>query len=141
MKLVTTPVPGYHGKVGGVTFVDGQAKVADNATELAYFLAQGYGIDDFDVAVDAAQDADDENTAEKLSELSAQAGTPDNDPLVVAEVDGVAVPLPRKSASAAAWREFAVDHGDLSKDDAARLSRDELVARFTQNDEDEEAQP
>lgn len=45
---VTTPVAGYSGKVGGVTFVDGQATVDEDthAAELAYFRAQGYGVTD-----------------------------------------------------------------------------------------------
>jgi hypothetical protein len=44
---VTTPAAGHTGAVGGVHFVDGKAEVDDekNASELAYFRAQGYGVE------------------------------------------------------------------------------------------------
>lgn len=44
---VTTPVAGHSGKVGGVQFIDGAAVVDDgtHAPELAYFRAQGYGVE------------------------------------------------------------------------------------------------
>jgi hypothetical protein len=51
---ITTPEPGWEGKVGTVTFVNGQAEVeADsNAAALVYFHAQGYGIEALDGAPD-----------------------------------------------------------------------------------------
>lgn len=45
---VTTPAPGHTGKVGNVHFVDGVAEVDgdERAAELAYFRAQGYGVEE-----------------------------------------------------------------------------------------------
>lgn len=136
MKLVRTPVPGWTGDVGRVHFVDGVAKVDDNAQELAYFRSAGYGVDDFDEAVDAAVEADDEDKTEELIDLNAQGGTADPDPLVVKEVkDGEQLVLPRKSASAETWRKFAVNSGGLSEEQAAGMTRDELVDHFTDAEE------
>jgi hypothetical protein len=140
MKLVRTPVPGVNDTVGQVTFVDGVAKVDDNATELAYFRSAGYGIDDFDEALEAAK-ANDEDpaAADDLDELNAQSGKQDEDPLIVRDVDGDGVDevLPRKSASTDTWRAFAVDHG-MHEDDAKAMTRDELVAHFTEDDDKQE---
>lgn len=44
--------------------------------------------------------------------------------------------MPKKSASAEAWRTYAVEHGDLLPDEAATLTRDQLVERFTTTKED-----
>lgn len=44
--------------------------------------------------------------------------------------------LPKKSASAEAWRTYAVEHGDLLPDEAAAMTRDQLVERFTTTKED-----
>lgn len=140
MKLVRTPVPGVNDTVGQVTFVDGVAKVDDNATELAYFRSAGYGIDDFDEALDAAKaNEDDPAGADDLEELDAQAGNQDDDPLIVRDVDGDGVDevLPRRSASTETWRLFAVDHG-MHEDDAKAMTRDELVAHFTEDDDQED---
>jgi hypothetical protein len=141
MKLVSTPVPGVNDTVGQVTFVDGVAKVADDATELAYFRSAGYGIDDFDEALDAAK-ANDEDPAgvDDLEGLDAQAGNQDTDPLVVRDVngDGVDEVLPRKSASTDTWRQFAVESGGMHEDDARQMTRDELVAHFTAGDDKQE---
>jgi hypothetical protein len=48
--LVSTPVPGHTGSVGGVHFADGRAEVDDerHAAELAYFRAQGYSVEPLD---------------------------------------------------------------------------------------------
>lgn len=43
--------------------------------------------------------------------------------------------LPKKSAGAAAWRAYAVEHGGMTEADAAALSRDQLVERFTSIEE------
>jgi hypothetical protein len=47
---VTTPVPDYTGVVGGVHFANGAADVDEdtNASELAYFRAQGYGVEEIE---------------------------------------------------------------------------------------------
>jgi hypothetical protein len=141
MKLVRTPVPGVNDTVGQVTFVDGLAKVADDATELAYFRSAGYGIDDYDDALEAAK-ANDEDPAgaDDLEELETQQGDQDDDPLVVKDVndDGVEEVLPRKSASTETWRQFAVQHGGMHEDEAKAMTRDELVAHFTSNEDEQE---
>lgn len=140
MKLVRTPVPGVNETVGKVTFADGAAKVADDATELAYFRSAGYQIDDFDDALDAAKaNEDDPAGVDELEKLDGQAGNQEDDPLVVRDVDGDGVEevLPRKSASTETWRLFAVDHG-MHEDDAKAMTRDELVAHFTEDDDKEE---
>lgn len=142
MKLVRTPVPGVNETVGRVTFVDGAAKVDDDASELAYFRSAGYQIDDFDDAVEAAKaNEDDPAGADKLEELGTQQGDQDSDPLVVRDVndDGVDEVLPRKSASTETWRQFAVQHGGMHEDDAKAMTRDELVDHFTKNDQEEDA--
>lgn len=141
MKLVRTPVPGVNDTVGTVTFVDGAAKVADDATELAYFRSAGYQIDDFDEALDAAKaNEDDPGGAEALEELGAQQGDRDADPQIVRDVndDGVEEVLPRKSASTKTWRQFAVQYGGMHEDDAKAMTRDELVTHFTSDDKQEE---
>lgn len=141
MKLVRTPVPGVNDTVGQVTFVDGMAKVADDATELAYFRSAGYGIDDFDEALDAAKaNEEDPAGADVLDDLDTQHGDQDSDPLVVRDVndDGVEEVLPRKSASTDTWRAFAVQHGGMHEDDAKAMTRDELVAHFTEDDDSKE---
>lgn len=139
MKLIRTPVPDFTGEVGKVHFVGGVAKVADDAQELGYFRSAGYQIDDFDDAVDAA--VDDEEQADELDDLEAQGGTTEEDPLVVKEgEDGEQLVLPRKSASTEVWRTFAVDKGGLSEEQAQGMTRDELVEHFTDDtDTDEEA--
>lgn len=109
MKVrVTTPVPGYSGSVGGVHFANGEA-VADtevHASEVAYFTARGYGVEDLDV----------------------EASAPD------VEAEPEAEPQPARNASREAWRTWAVDHGGMSAEDAGALSRDELVARFAEEE-------
>jgi hypothetical protein len=141
MKLVRTPVPGVNETVGTVTFKDGAAKVADDAAELAYFRSAGYQIDDFDEALDAAKaNEDDPAGADDLEGLETQQGQQDGDPLIVEDVndDGVEEVLPRKSASTETWRQFAVDHGGMHEDDAKAMTRDELVAHFTKDDDKQE---
>lgn len=135
-KLVRTPNPGWTGDVGKVHFADGEAKVADDATELAYFRTQGYQIDDFDEAVAAAEESDDPAEAEQLDDLEEQGGGQDDDPQIVADVDddGVEEVLPRRNASAEEWRRFGVEHG-LSQDEVDGMSRDELVEHFTKEED------
>lgn len=102
---VTTPVAGYHGTVGGVTFVDGTAVVDDetHAAELAYFRGAGYDI------------------------------APEGAPSAPAEPEP-ATEMPKKSASTEAWRTWAVEHGGMDQYEADEYSRDELVAHFTTED-------
>src|SRR4051794_12534589 len=42
---------------------------------------------------------------------------------------------PKRSASTEAWRTWAVDYGGMKADEAAELSRDQLVERFTSTEE------
>ena len=42
--IVYTPVPGFHGAVAGVYFVNGQAEVDPASPALAYFRRKGYGV-------------------------------------------------------------------------------------------------
>jgi len=44
-------------------------------------------------------------------------------------------PMPRKNASLEAWRNWAVNHGGMPAEEAGELSRDELVARFAEVEE------
>jgi hypothetical protein len=54
---VTTPVDGFTGSVGGVTFVDGRADVDDqtNPGELGYFRGAGYSVEDLAELTAAAE--------------------------------------------------------------------------------------
>jgi hypothetical protein len=128
-KLVRTPNPGWTGDVGKVHFADGEAKVADDATELAYFRSAGYQVDDFDDAVKAAEESE-------ADELDEQGGTGDDDPQIVADVDddGIEEVLPRRNASAEEWRKFGMEHG-LSQDEVDGMSRDDLVEHFTKEED------
>jgi hypothetical protein len=132
-KLVRTPVPDWSGDVGHVHFEKGMAKVSDDAAELAYFTSAGYIIDDFDEALEAAPQED----QPAIEDLDVQGGTnnPDAEAPVVKDVDGDGTDevLPRRNASAEEWRTFAENHG-LTKDEAAGMSRDELVEHFTKED-------
>jgi hypothetical protein len=105
--LVTTPVPGFTGDVGNVRFTDGVALIDDetDAAALAYCRSAGYTVED-----PAEPDAEPE---------------PDADP----------AEQPKKSASTEAWRTWAVEHGGMQADEAATLSRDQLVERFTSTEE------
>lgn len=105
--LVTTPVPGFTGDVGAVHFADGVALIDDetDAAALAYCRAAGY-------TVEAPADPE-----------------PEPDP----EPEGAEVP--KKSASTETWRTWAVEHGGMEADEAATLSRDQLVERFTSTEE------
>jgi hypothetical protein len=45
---IRTPVPGYTGMSVGVNFTDGNAEIDGDAqpSQLAYFRAQGYGVEE-----------------------------------------------------------------------------------------------
>jgi prepilin-type processing-associated H-X9-DG protein len=64
---VTTPEPAHNGKLGNVTFVDGQAVIDEDIypAELAYCRAQGYGIAD----EAAAQETSDDELRARLEQL------------------------------------------------------------------------
>lgn len=110
---VTTIVPGFTGDVGTVHFADGVALVDDekDAATLAYCRGAGY-------AVEAA--------ADEPAEPDEEVDEPDENP---------AADMPKKSASTEAWQTWAVEHGGMEADEALTLSRDQLVERFTSNEE------
>jgi hypothetical protein len=105
--LVTTIVPGFTGDVGTVRFTDGVALIDDetDAATLAYCRSAGYTVEDPKAAAEPEPEQPD------------------------------AAEQPRKSASTEAWRTWAVEHGGMEADEAATLSRDQLVERFTTSTE------
>lgn len=111
--LVTTVVPGFTGDVGTVHFADGVALVDDekDAATLAYCRSAGYTVEEPASVEEAVDEAE-----EPLDELGDE--------------------QPKKSASTDAWRTWAVDHGGMTADEAATLSRDQLVERFTTSTEE-----
>ncbi|MCW2900307.1 MAG: hypothetical protein JWO67_2572 [Streptosporangiaceae bacterium] len=125
---ITTPEPGWTGQIGTVNFADGAAECeADaDAAALYYFRQAGYGVEE------VAEPSPAERIAALRAELAAlEAQEPD----VIVDVngDGVSETLPKKSASADAWRAFAVKYG-MSQEEADGLSRDDLIARYAKED-------
>lgn len=103
---ITTPEPGWTGQIGTVFFAGGVAEAEADADSaaLSYFRNAGYGVEDLDGP------ADEQDAAESA--------------------DG----LPKKSASADAWRKYAIAHG-MTADDADELTRDELVTYYTKEED------
>jgi hypothetical protein len=114
---VSTPVPGYSGSVGGVHFADGHALVDEDAAEMTYFRTAGYFIEE-------PADPEDVETED------VEADDADED----AE-DDEAEPAPARNASTEAWRTWAVEHGGMSAEEAGELTRDQLVERFADSEE------
>jgi hypothetical protein len=106
---VSTPVPDYSGSVGGVHFANGQALVDDeaHAAEVGYFRRSGYTVEDAAEAAPAVEDDPEEPPA----------------------------PKPAKNATTEAWRGWAVEHGGMPVEEADALSRDQLVERFADFEE------
>lgn len=105
---ITTPVADHNGAVGNITITQG-AGYADtevHAAEIAYCRANGYTVTGLE---------------------------PEGAPTPAAPAE---VPMPRKSASAEAWRAYAVEHG-VPAEEADSLTRDQLVERFTSSEENE----
>jgi hypothetical protein len=102
---VTTPVGGWSGDVGGVHFADGVALIDDETGAPALAYCRSAG-------------------------YVVEASGPDEEP-----VEEPAGAQPKKSASTEAWRTWAVEHGGMAADEAATLSRDQLVERFTTTEE------
>lgn len=101
---ITTPQPGHNGDVGQVTFVDGVAEIDEAANPGELAYFRGAGYGVEELEPERDVDGD---------------GTPDR--------------LPRRNASEAAWRAFAVEHG-MDQEEADSLGRDELVARYSKED-------
>jgi hypothetical protein len=108
---VTTPALGFTGLVGSVHFADGAAEVDDevddgrHAPALAYFRAQGYGVETLDG--------------------DGQADEPAGPPAVASGGEG---PPPAR-ADKAAWVDYAVRRG-MDRAEAERTSKERLVERF-----------
>lgn len=99
---VTAPQP-VTAKVCGVAFADGKATV-DSETHraaLGYFRRRGYTVEE----ISAAPAASVEETPER----------PD---------------APSRAGSTEAWRTWAIEHGGMTDEEAAALSRDELAEKY-----------
>lgn len=106
---ITTPVPGYTGVSVGVNFTKGVAELEapehdqqdPMSRALAYFRAQGYGVEEIEPDEPEAADVveDDEPKA------------------------------PARSASKADWLAYAIAQG-MDADEADKLTRDQLAERF-----------
>lgn len=103
---VTTPVADYSGALGDLVFTHGEALAndSDHAAELAYAKARGYGIEPYDQPAPADEPAEEPDTGEGGA--------------------------PKKSASTDVWRQYATSVGDLTEDQIADMSRDQLVAHY-----------
>lgn len=99
-------------KIVGVAFADGEAELNSDtqAAALAYFQRHGYGVEQLDDA----------------GPVAAAAGAPAGP-----EQPPGPPEQPKKSASADVWRAYAVAQG-MPSDQAEQMTRDELVATYTQ---------
>jgi len=116
---VRTPVLAFDGLVGHIQFRNGEATVEGH---LAFDEAGLPVLDEHTAPVEFRHMA----TAGYLIEEVVADDLPQSD----VDGDGQVDDLPKRSASTEAWREFAVAHG-MPEDEAAGLSRDELVAHYT----------
>jgi hypothetical protein len=103
---VKAPAKKVNDTIAGVRFSDSSATVDGDVQPgaLAYFRRQGYLVEEI---------RDQEPTPPAAAIPGAQAAE-----------------LPRRSASTEAWRAYAVDHGGMTSEEAAELSRDQLADRF-----------
>lgn len=139
--------------------VDPEAERADGATSLpkpnvalAYFLRKGYTVEEVKSAEDAKLDNETANPGTPASSAVAPAnvvGSGVTTPAVptpvgseelaaqsAAQGDGDGAPkLPAKNDTKAKWKAYATDHGGMSEADAEKATRDELAARY-HNEED-----
>ncbi len=124
---ITTPVPDYTGTCGAVTFEQGVGYADEDAhaAEIAYMRANGYTVegDDSEQAPTpaAATEPATEPAAESIAGPPAAAPPADDK-------------MPARNGSADAWRAYAIAHG-MDPDEAAELSRDQLVERFASKEE------
>lgn len=121
---VSTPVAGFTGTSAGTHFHDGHA-VVDEGPALRYFRSAGYNVE----AIEEPATADQTSVAEVESEAEAEGEALEGEPPADA--------LPKKSASTETWREYATAHG-MDADEADQLSRDQLVERFTNTEEEQQ---
>jgi len=149
---IHTPVPGHTEVIGTVAFAQGVAEVEAEqlAAPLMYFRAQGYTIEELDEdgrwvpeaplpprrkGIDAAILVQQENEAlrARVAELEAAGAQGLVDLQRAGEAAASAVDVagrPARNASTEVWRTWAVEHGGMSDDEAAALSRDQLVEQF-----------
>ncbi|WP_237310403.1 hypothetical protein [Streptomyces sp. AMCC400023] len=105
---ITTPVPGFTGVSVGVNFTKGVAEIDVDEDDrqhpttraLAYFWAQGYGVEEIE-----------RDEPEPVEE-------PDDGPKA-----------PARSASKSDWAAYATSQG-MDADEADKLTRDQLAERF-----------
>lgn len=105
---ISTPVAGLTGVSVGVNFTGGHAEV-DSETQapaLAYFRAQGYGVEELDDAPEAADEVDDEPPAE----------------------------LPAKSAAKPDWVAAAIARG-YDATDAEKATKEQLIELLTSEEQ------
>lgn len=110
---ITTPVEDHNGAVGNVFITQGVA-FADtevHAAEIAYCRANGYTITELEASPPAVEPDDDLDDDEPAADKT-----------------------PRRNGAVQAWRDYAVAHG-MTADEAESLTRDQLVERFTSNEE------
>jgi hypothetical protein len=105
---ITAPVVDFTGVSVGVNFTKGVAEIdvpEDDrqhpmSRALAYFRAQGYGVEELDTVEDVPEPVEDEPK-----------------------------PPPARSASKADWVAYATSQG-MDADEADKLTRDQLAERF-----------
>ena len=131
---ITTPVPGFTGVSAGVNFTKGVAEIEapvlpplpvgaeldrderrereeiardEDLRRVAYFRAQGYGVEELDASEDAPEPVEE----------------PEDEPKP-----------PARSASKADWVAYATSQG-MDADEADKLTRDQLAERFLDSKE------
>lgn len=120
---VTTVVADYTGFCGRVEFTQGTgyADPDKHAAELLYMRANGYTIEELPGTEDPEDSAaaGDAGPQEPSDSEPGEAGAPVK---------------PRRSASAAAWRAYALTQG-MTAEEADSLNRDQLAERFADPEE------
>lgn len=135
---VTTPVPDFVGLVGNCMFHAGRYMGPVEEGPLAYFRAQGYGVDELDADGNAVvRDEDGEvvrvvELDERGDVVSAEGDAPESPeaaPPVGETPPEVSNKVPAKSASKADWIAYAETQG-MPLGEAEGYTRDELAVRF-----------
>lgn len=127
---IATPVEDHTGIVGNVWITDGvgYADSVVHAAEIAYCRRHGYTVTEVPdpAVVSLRQTREDLGfTPEQIAEMEAEDK---------ADEEPGEDKMPRRNGSVQAWRTYAVAHG-MTADEAESLTRDQLVERFTSNEE------